>query len=62
MMQPVLCLALDTLHNFSSVPIEDSYQNTRDNLLHVFIYTLVSIPSLGTTRGLGGVLSTQHRT
>ena len=61
MMQPVLCLALDTLHSFS-VPIEDSYQNTRDNFLHVFTYTLVSIPSLGTTRGLSGVLSTQHRT
>ena len=61
MMQPVLCLAPDTLHNFS-VRIADSYQNTRDDLLHVFICTLVSIPSLGTTKGLGGVLTTRHRT
>ena len=49
MMQAVLCLAPDTLHNFS-VPIEDSCQNTRDDLLHVFICTLVSIPSLAPRR------------
>ena len=50
-MQPVLCLAPETLHNLGSAAIEDSYQSARDILLHVFIYTLVSIPSLGTTRG-----------
>lgn len=50
-MQPALCLAPETLHCFCSAPTEDGYLSARDILLHVFIYMLVSLPSLGTPRG-----------